>query len=72
MGNADYASLCWTVDDVIENANELGISIPRGRAERLLRDHERHIEDAMVGAGWQVIEAVLTVAAKNRIRSVKS
>ena len=62
MATTNFATVSWTVDDVIENANEAGIRINRRRAEKLLRHRARDIEDAMVEAGWEVIEVALMKA----------
>ncbi len=59
MALSNYATVSWSVDDVIENAREVGIRIHKERAKKLLRRRERYIEDAMVEAGWEVIELAL-------------
>ena len=59
MKSSSFASVSWCVEDVIENAAQSGVNITQKRGEKLLRLYEKGIEDAMVQAGWQVIEEVL-------------
>jgi hypothetical protein len=59
MRQKTYANVEWTVDDVIENCQELGIKITKDTAKKVLARTERDIVDAMVQGGWQVIEDAL-------------
>ncbi|HHT9124199.1 MAG TPA: hypothetical protein ACFYD6_00095 [Candidatus Brocadiia bacterium] len=54
-----YANVSWIVDDVIENSRQFGIRITRDDAKKVLVHEERRIADAMVEAGWGVIEYAL-------------
>ena len=56
---SNYATVCWTADDVIQNAHELDMVISRAKAEEILVSQEIKIMDAMVESGWQVIEEAL-------------
>ncbi len=59
MDTKIYASVSWCTDDVIQNARDAGIKIGKQNAEELLRHYEARIGDAMVEAGWRVIELAL-------------
>lgn len=59
MQEKTYANVEWTVDDVIENCKQFGIQTTKDTAKRVLALTERDIVDAMVKAGWQVIEDAL-------------
>ncbi|HHT9120975.1 MAG TPA: hypothetical protein ACFYD3_10600 [Candidatus Hypogeohydataceae bacterium YC41] len=59
MQKQNYAQVCWIADDVVENCKQFGIRITKNDAKKVLAQEERHIVDAMVEAGWQVIEDAL-------------
>lgn len=59
MKENNYARVEWTIDDVIENCKQFGIPITKDAAKKVLALTERDIVDAMVSAGWQVIEEAL-------------
>jgi hypothetical protein len=59
MQKESYANVEWTVDDVIENCEQFGIQATKDTAKKVLALAERDIVDAMVDAGWQVIENAL-------------
>ena len=59
MQKQNYAKVVWTIEDVIENSNQFEIQITKDAAKRVLAHEERRIVDAMVKAGWQVIEESL-------------
>ncbi len=59
MEDRNYAKIEWAIDDVVENAKELEIQITKDTARKVLATKERRIMDAMVVAGWQVIEDAL-------------
>lgn len=52
----NYANVCWTIDDVINNSKGIGIHIKQSDAKKILILKEKHIIDAMLSAGWQIIE----------------
>jgi riboflavin biosynthesis pyrimidine reductase len=54
-----YADIGWTIDDVIDNSKQFGIRITKIDAKKVLKLEERHIADAMVEAGWNIIEDAL-------------
>ena len=60
MTTNQYALVSWCANDVLENAKSAEISVSRKEAEVLLRDQERYIADAMVSAGWEVIQQALS------------
>lgn len=74
-----YAKIFWNVEDVQEEADRSEVSLTQGEARRLLLSIERHIEDAMVAAGWQVVQRALEDpgfyqkwnASRNRARAGK-
>ena len=59
MPKQNYANVSWSVDDVIENTKQFGIQITKDDAEKVLAIKERRIIDAMVEAGWLIIEDAL-------------
>lgn len=59
MQKRHYAKVQWTGNDVIQNCKQFDIEITRESARKVLRLKERDIVDAMVQAGWQVIEDTL-------------
>ena len=59
MKQKDFAEVSWAVEDVLHSAEELDIPISRKKAGELLRSVENRIEDAMVSAGWEVVEGAL-------------
>lgn len=59
MAKAKFAVVRWIPADVVENARELGRDVTPAEAARLLATEEMRILDAMVAAGWQVIEKAL-------------
>ena len=54
-----YANVEWTVNDVMENSKQFGIQITKADAEKVLKIEEGRIIDAMVEAGWLIIEDAL-------------
>ncbi len=67
MKRSGYAYIEWAVEDVMEKADELEIEITEEDAEKLLVREERHIEDAMVAAGWDILEGALIMARAEKI-----
>jgi hypothetical protein len=64
MRRKNYANVEWTVDDVIENCEQFGIQVTKDTAQKVLALAEHDIVDAMVTAGWQVIEEALLESQK--------
>ena len=64
MQKQSYANVEWTVDDVIENCEQFEIQVTKDTAKKVLAHAERDIVDAMVEAGWQVIEDALLESQK--------
>ena len=55
----------WTTEDVLEEADALGVQMTQEEAEGLLRKIEGDIVEVMVEAGWDVIsEAIERYKAK--------
>ncbi len=59
MKDKKYATVEWTAQDVIENAGQFNIDITEDDALGLLMHRECYIVDAMVEAGWRIIEDAL-------------
>jgi len=66
MSEKVFATVEWTVEDVLINAKQLGIPLSRKTAHRLLSDREEKITDVMVEAGWSLIEEALTERSARR------
>jgi hypothetical protein len=64
MRRKNYANVEWTVEDVIENCEQFGIQVTKDTAKKVLALAEHDIVDAMVEAGWQVIEDALQKSQK--------
>ena len=60
MAQRKYAEILWIVSDVMKNAKEMDLDIDRKSAELILKSKENRIMDAMVAAGWDVIENAIT------------
>lgn len=50
-----YACVCWTVEDVMEAAEEAGIQITEKQAEDFLASIEELLEERMIECGWNAI-----------------
>lgn len=50
-----FARITWSVEDVFGEADHQGIEISEEEAEEFLEDNEKHIQEAMMEAGWEVI-----------------
>ncbi len=59
MEKNEYAKAWWTVDDVTELADDLGLKVSADHAKEILRREENRIMDAMSVAGWDVIQSAL-------------
>ena len=59
MTDVERASNHWVAEDVVNKAEEMGLHITQAEADELLVAYEHKIIDAMVEAGWIVIEDML-------------
>lgn len=55
-----YAKVWWTVEDISEEARENEINLTTDEARQLLESLERRLEEAMIPAGWTVIQNALS------------
>lgn len=63
MARRKFAAVWWVVDDVMEYAEQYDHRISRKEALEMLESRESDIIDAMVSAGWQVIDgAIINIA----------
>jgi hypothetical protein len=60
MARRRYAKVWWMVGDVSERAKESGVELTREGARQLLESSEQRLEEAMIVAGWTVIEDALS------------
>ncbi|PYV24166.1 MAG: hypothetical protein DMG27_13640 [Acidobacteria bacterium] len=56
MAKRKFAIVWWSLDDVLEKAEELGVRITREEARRILQSNEERIAEAMTRAGWIPLE----------------
>ena len=54
-----FACTGWATEDVMAEANDLGMEITREQALNLLEEHSEEIVEAMVDSGFAVIRDVL-------------
>ncbi|MDD5087768.1 MAG: hypothetical protein PHI18_03085 [bacterium] len=59
MARKVFATISWTVEDVLDKAEYLDMEIDKKVALKTLIQHENSIMDAMVAAGWEIIEMYL-------------
>ena len=59
MARQKFAKVTWQPEDVIEEANALGIKLTLKQARELLDSRERKIQEAMSDAGWESIRFFL-------------
>ena len=57
--SAHYASVGWTVGDILDVSEDWVEPLTDDEAEDFLANNARYIQDAMVEAGWQVIHVLL-------------
>ena len=62
--NKDYGAVAWNIEDVLSEADALNLNITQKEAVELLEENEDHIKEAMVSAGWIVIQNALEEARK--------
>ena len=62
--NKDYGIVTWNIEDVLSEADALNLNITQKEAVELLEENEDHIKEAMVSAGWIVIQNALEEARK--------
>ena len=65
-----YAKTQWCAADVLGEASRKGIKLTPDQASKLLADNENHIIDAMVRAGWEVIEEAISELNQNKERKL--
>jgi hypothetical protein len=54
-----YATVRWTLQDVLDKVEELGLDLSEAEAKAWLERVQKHIADRLVEHGWEVIEAML-------------
>jgi len=54
-----YAQTYWTIEDVLYRGEDNGKRIRRNEAKEIIRFAEKHIVEAMVSGGWDVIDYAL-------------
>lgn len=59
-----FAQTSWCADDVLECAERNDLNLTDEQAETFLAEHADQITDAMVEAGWTVIEDKLNESYK--------
>ena len=69
--NKDYGIVTWNIEDVLSEADALNLNITQKEAVELLEENEDHIKEAMVSAGWIVIQNALSDKKKLRQRESK-
>ncbi len=50
-----HACAYWNENDILEEADSLGMAMNKEEAKVFLKKHEREIKDAMIKAGWHEI-----------------
>lgn len=58
INSGEAIALIWHVDDVLERAQERGISLSRDEAKEILSGIEEH-HDCEVGVSWTTIDVFL-------------
>jgi len=69
--NPKYAHIAWSVNDVLDKAEELELTLTRNEAEEFLIKNESDIQDIMIARGWELIENLL-VTNKNKSEKVEA
>lgn len=54
-----YAEVAWRVEDILFEAQGIGIDLSIEEAEDILESKKNVIRDAMLWAGWKAIETIL-------------
>lgn len=54
-----YATVFWTPEDIIEEAEHKNIPMTREQAIEILEKYESLISDAMIDSAWNVIDDIL-------------
>ena len=60
VAEKSYGGVSWNVEDVLSEAGALSLNVTQKEAIELLEENEDHIKEAMVSAGWIVIQNALT------------
>jgi hypothetical protein len=55
----EHARVCWSAQDVLGKAREMGIELTDEEAEDFLLDNARYIREDMVLRGWDSIKTLL-------------
>lgn len=55
----DYASVAWSVDDILSRAYALGVDLTEDEARSLLEQEEGTIINDMTSRGWETIDECL-------------
>lgn len=50
-----FADVSWTTEDVIQEAEEMGITLTEEQAKAFLARHERRLQEVQVERGWAAI-----------------
>lgn len=58
--NKRYAEIAWRAEDILSEADSMGIDLSIEEAESILEDKEDVIQEAMLGAGWMAINIILS------------
>lgn len=63
MRERKYATVFWTVEDILERADENEVRMTRDEAARLLGFIEERIVEKMTISGWLAVEDALAERA---------
>lgn len=55
-----YAEIAWRAEDILSEAESMGINLSIEEAETILEDTEDVIKEAMLEAGWMAINTILS------------
>lgn len=55
-----YAEIAWRAEDILSEAESMGINLSIEEAETILEDKEDVIKEAMLDAGWMAINTILS------------
>ncbi len=60
MSNESKARVSWNVEDVHQAAEEMEVVLTDSQAEEILEGCEERLQEAMIGAGWEVLYEAVT------------
>lgn len=66
MALRTYAGVWWTPQDVSDCAKEDGVELAKNEPREFLVSIEKRIEDAMLAAGWAVIQDGLSELQRSK------